>query len=1395
MRFFADPARIAQRKLGERFSEHLSRLDSMVRQRAILAVAARVVGELGYDAPPDVSLVAALIQAADGAVGALVRLEEISTELAVSYQRAATAAERREVLVRYLSSNVTDPVRLAGDIAATRRWLDLDAIQERLTSEIADRADEIEICYSVVRSLGDRHVGDAQGLPVAARPIGTIIAHASRARHEAVRSAALRAAAALVGVLPRGERLRALGARQLQPIRSWALGQGAERWVQVGALELCVRALPEQAAPLLKQLLLKRESRDGMIARRNALRLAGELELEASNKLNLLLIAADDPSEHVRQQLASCLAKLRDPRASAALARQCLEDTSPRVRAFSLRELARAALDEGQTAAAAAGTVREALRRKAHPLDVRMGLELVELLCCGPFAKAPAAEFTAELAALVQAEALSPELRDLAASSLRRLEVETRPPLAALCRRFEAELALLPEGRSKVLCLGTEPSARDLERALFVSARGDMAVALQALSRGRYRLTRGEPRRMRLWRLLFELKTPAPDKRKAYHHTRARAFAGEIVVPPRGMAEVTPTRVPGERRLYKPVGGSGPFVPRVDDLLAACREFGVPVRLVTSFGTIVVTGPVSFLARRRAWCKLTLGYADYARERERSLESAEPPGRRRFAELYGALGFRVELTDTVAEVSGKSFDTRLEFVLRYVTFSALPPWLDSPITYTLSPSGNAPWHLALVAWLVFAVFILRAAYILGAVERARRAIPLTIGGWGTRGKSGSERLKAALFHALRYDVVVKTTGCEAMFIHARRDAPAREIFLYRPYDKATIWEQRSVLDFGRKLGAQVFLWECMALQPRFVDLLAREWMQDKITTLTNAYPDHEDVMGPSGEDVARVIGRFMPIGGTTFTSEEQMLPLIRDAARDTRTRLVEVRPLEADLLPLDLLDRYPYEEHPRNIALVAELAEYLGVDREYSLVMMADYVVPDLGVLKTYPQVSYAGRKMAFSNGMSANERAGFMSNWLRLDFESHDVDRTPAVVTVAIVNNRADRVPRSRVFADIFVRDAPVDHIVFIGTNLGGLVQFTEEALDLWLPELSVSGEGGRDRARERFDAALRRLKFPLRPGALEESVRTMLACLQPTSEELARIMSSPPVVAALESAEGLGPALLDVLSTLVVAGEDLRPDVVRHATRLAYREHRVRLGRAQVEAALDAGDGAAADQQLRAMYRELFMERVAVVERSDATGDQVVDFIARTFAPGHAARLLGCQNIKGTGLDFVYRWLSIDTIFLALKRLRTEPTLRAEALGILAGHTDWGLIDCRDALATLADLRDNGGDDWSASRPLLNALCDRLSALYATKVSRLASSGKKGRLETFLSKVEPMVDHWDSVRRRRTANRIMNSVFAARVGQGRAAILMRELVGREKGGWLAKDVQRWLAGLRRGA
>ena len=1138
---------------------------------------------------------------------------------------------------------------------------------------------------------------------------------------------------------------------------------------------------------------------------------ASPAEPAFDDPLAVLWIARDDPSEHVRQELARQLVALVRDDALERVVGLAAEDPSPRVRGLALRELVRKAADERLAVPYAERAVAHALTRPGPPLPIRVALEASRSLCAGPYAPLPPDTFAEALSAFAARTDLRPELADEAAAVLRILEVEGRPVADRVRHALLDAMRGLLEGESARVELPPTAEPRDVERALSVAARGDMTVSLRRVRRGRWVITRGEPRGFRLWRLIHELRTPMPDKRKGYTHTSGRVPAGELIAPPIGMAEVTPTRVPGERHVHPEVGGWGVVLPRVDDLLATCGLTRGEVRIITAGGTLVVRGPERFGRRLRARALLTLRYERTAQARSRSLMAAEPAEQKRFAALLDELGFSVRLGDTAAEIAGRRFPIAPLLPLKYLGAVAvagadarvalaaapfLPVWFDSFASYLVSPAGNVPADLAWIVWVILAGLILRAAWIMSSIERARRGIPLSIGGWGTRGKSGSERLKAALFHALRYDVVVKTTGCEAMFIHAMRDLPAGEIFIYRPYDKATIWEQRNILQAGRNLRAQVFLWECMALQPLFVDTLCSEWMQDEITTLTNAYPDHEDIQGPGGEDVARVIARFMPTGGRTFTTEEQMLPLLRDAAKRRGTDLVAVPPLEADLLPVDLLDRLPYQEHPRNVALILTLAEHLGIDRELALVEIADHVILDLGVLKTYPTVLYRGRKLTFSNGMSANERAGFISNWTRLAFDKHDIDTTPGEVTVMVINNRADRVARSRVFAQIVVEDVGVDHVVLINTNLGGMMQFITEGLDQRLPDMVITGDGGKDRALGRFDEAMKRVGVPARQGALADDILRMLRAVPLDDEKAAAILAGlglgdgadPAAVeaklkAALEPhAPGSGASTGESRPASGVP-EDLRPDVIEHVARRVRRSARRDKARAEVIAALDCGDDAGANAAFRIAFRELFLDRIAVLWNADAKGDKVVDVITREIPPGFDARLMGSQNIKGTGLDFVYRWLSMDRVRGSLERMKKNPGARREVLTWLLSYSDFGLIDCREALEAVRAARDAGAE-WAEHANLLDGAIRRLEALDREKTAGLTVVGKAGAGAKILLRVEQLVDHLDSIRRTNRARVVMNDLFARRIGHGRAALLLREITGRGKGGWLVKDL-----------
>jgi len=169
--------------------------------------------------------------------------------------------------------------------------------------------------------------------------------------------------------------------------------------------------------------------------------------------------------------------------------------------------------------------------------------------------------------------------------------------------------------------------------------------------------------------------------------------------------------------------------------------------------------------------------------------------------------------------------------------------------YFHSVYGNTIFELALFLLAATVYFLGRHYKSSRDIVRARAKIPVMIGGWGTRGKSGTERIKAALFNALGYSVFSKTTGTEAMFVAGPRYGQLTEMFLFRPYDKATIWEQGDVIKIAAGLKADIFLWECMALTPDYVQVLQRDWMRDDLATITNTYPDHEDLQGPAGIDI------------------------------------------------------------------------------------------------------------------------------------------------------------------------------------------------------------------------------------------------------------------------------------------------------------------------------------------------------------------------------------------------------------------------------------------------------------------------------------------------------------------------------------------------------------------
>jgi poly-gamma-glutamate synthase PgsB/CapB len=794
----------------------------------------------------------------------------------------------------------------------------------------------------------------------------------------------------------------------------------------------------------------------------------------------------------------------------------------------------------------------------------------------------------------------------------------------------------------------------ELFRVLKMIASDDVGfdVSLGALG---LVVRRGFQMRRQWWRIRHEFLTPSPDKRQAYAHTKARYVRGRWRIPSHACAEVTMARVPGEPVLFRDEGSWRGSLPLLSDVLCAARRAmrgkAEPQVQIHSGFTVTDISVKGGRAGLSCWWGLSRDFASVALLRLRKRSGNEP-----FSDYLEALskyGVTVAVRPVFAEdsngsaLNGKAQNSSASAHVAGVSLPAILPfgfgdWLSSQ----LAKSSELPLQLTAVHLTLFIILMVgffTAAYVWECkrTQKIRAGIPIVIGGWGSRGKSGTERLKAALFSGLGLSVVSKSTGCEAMMVVGEPFTDPHEIPLYRTYDKATIWEQRDVLQFADSFKPEVFLWECMALTPAYVRVLQHGWMQDDFSTVTNTYPDHEDIQGPSGIDVAKTICEFIPENSTVISSEEQMVPFLHEAASERRSAFHRTGWFEAGILTEDVLERFPYLEHPYNIGLVLGLSDQLGIERSVALREMADRVIADLGVLKTTAVAKVSGRTLEFTNGMSANERTGCLNNWYATGFASQDIQEDPGTFLVTVVNNRADRPARSRVFGQIVTNDLSADLHVLIGTNLTGLYGILQEEWAVYCESIKLELDDANPHSvRESVLAEARKLRLFSESSSLIARVKCMIRQLD-TSGEFSREVDDLTAIEPFSTK-------LNTLVTDTKWGSWVK-EIVAY---LAAGELRIKQLEDILGLASNVDAGSLADFRARVIdwFTTLFFEKIVVVEDREASGEEIIQNVVDGVPVGMNARVMGIQNIKGAGMDFVLQWYRWDAFAQLCKSLERQ-------------------------------------------------------------------------------------------------------------------------------------------------
>ena len=298
----------------------------------------------------------------------------------------------------------------------------------------------------------------------------------------------------------------------------------------------------------------------------------------------------------------------------------------------------------------------------------------------------------------------------------------------------------------------------------------------------------------------------------------------------------------------------------------------------------------------------------------------------------------------------------------------------------------------------------------------RRRIPVRVHVNGSRGKSSVARLIAAGLRAGGIRTMAKTTGSAACLIH-----PDGNETRVRRRGGPNIREQLGVFRAAVAAQAKALVLECMAIRPDLQHVCEHRIVHSTLGVITNARPDHLEIMGPHLAHVAANLARTVPRNGHLLTADADFADFFAERARENHSRFILALPDEVSEAEMA---GFSYVEFPENVSLALSVCTTLGVTREQALAGMYT-VQPDVGALRRL-FFRRQEKELEFVNAFAANDPVSTLLIWERLALAERGDE------VVILVNIRADRQRRSKDLAPLMNRSLRAGHYVLIGGDTG---------------------------------------------------------------------------------------------------------------------------------------------------------------------------------------------------------------------------------------------------------------------------------------------------------------------------------------------------------------------------
>jgi poly-gamma-glutamate synthase PgsB/CapB len=308
-------------------------------------------------------------------------------------------------------------------------------------------------------------------------------------------------------------------------------------------------------------------------------------------------------------------------------------------------------------------------------------------------------------------------------------------------------------------------------------------------------------------------------------------------------------------------------------------------------------------------------------------------------------------------------------------------------------------------------------------------IPIRININGIRGKSTITRLIYGILREDDYKVVGKTTGTDASMLYWFQE---EEHPVVRKPQGPNIGEQKDILQNVIANGGEAIVNECMAVNPDYQIIFQNQLLKANVGVIVNVMEDHMETLGPTLDEVAEAFTATIPYNGKLVVMKDDYTEFFKKVADSRNTETIIV---DKDEVEESLLRKFDYIVFPDNVAIAMGVAEAVGANKETALQGMLN-APPDSGAV----QVHYYHKnntKNIFVNAFAANEPKSTKAILQKvIDY------KYPYEKKVIILNCRADRLDRTKLFAEDFITKVDYDTLICVGksTQLVTEVMRTEQ-------------------------------------------------------------------------------------------------------------------------------------------------------------------------------------------------------------------------------------------------------------------------------------------------------------------------------------------------------------------